>query len=81
MQVDDNIYLVVSSDQLNQILKAFGHEEKAAKNILIIGGGNIGLNLAKMLETNFEDVRVKIIEKDKKRAEEIVGELIIFYGN
>ena len=75
LQVDDNIYLVVSSNQLNQILKAFGHEEKISKNILIIGGGNIGLNLAKMLETNFEDVRVKIIEKDKKRAEEIVGEL------
>ena len=75
IQVDDNIYLVVSSSQLNQILKAFGHEEKISKNILIIGGGNIGLNLAKMLETNFEEVRVKIIEKDKKRAEEIVGEL------
>ena len=28
-----------------------------------------------MLETNFEDVRVKIIEKDKKRAEEIASEL------
>ncbi len=75
LQVDDNIYLVVSSNQLTQILKAFGHEEKVSKNILIIGGGNIGLNLAKMLETNFEDVRVKIIEKNKKRAEEIVGEL------
>ncbi len=75
LQVDDNIYLVVSSSQLNQILKAFGHDEKISKNILIIGGGNIGLNLAKMLETNFEEVRVKIIEKDKKRAEEIVGEL------
>ena len=75
LQVDDNIYLVVSSSQLNEILKAFGHDEKISKNILIIGGGNIGLNLAKMLETNFEEVRIKIIEKDKKRAEEIVGEL------
>ena len=27
----------MSSDQLNPILKAFGHEEKVAKNILIIG--------------------------------------------
>ena len=42
-----------SSDQLNQILKVFGHDEKIAK-ILIIGGGNIGLNLAKLLENNFE---------------------------
>ena len=71
----DNVYLVISSDQLNQILKAFGHEEKVSKNIIIIGGGNIGLNLAKLLEANFEDARVKIIEKNKQRAEEIANEL------
>ena len=71
----DNIYLVVSTDQLNQILKAFGHEEKIAKKILIIGGGNIGLYLAKQLETDFDGVRIKIIEKNKDRAEEIATEL------
>ena len=27
----DNVYVVVSSDQLNEILKAFGHEEKTSK--------------------------------------------------
>jgi trk system potassium uptake protein TrkA len=75
MLEDDNVYVVVSSDQLNPILKAFGHEEKIAKNVLIIGGGNIGLQLAKMLEENFEDVRVKIIEINKQRAEEIANEL------
>ena len=75
MLEDDNVYVVVSSDQLNPILKAFGHEEKIAKNVLIIGGGNIGLHLAKMLEENFEDVRVKIIEINKQRAEEIANEL------
>ena len=71
----DNIYLVVSTDQLNQILTAFGHEEKIAKKILIIGGGNIGLYLAKQLETDFDGVRIKIIEKNKDRAEEIATEL------
>ena len=75
MLENDNVYLVVSSDQLNPILKAFGHEEKVSKNVLIIGGGNIGLNLAKMLEKNFEDLRIKIIEKDKIRAEELANEL------
>ena len=68
MLENDNVYLVVSSDQLNPILKAFGHEEKVSKNVLIIGGGNIGLNLAKMLEENFEDLRIKIIEKIKKKS-------------
>ena len=71
----DNVYVVVSSEQLNQILKAFGHEEKTSKKILIIGGGNIGLSLAKLLESNFEGTRVKIIEKNKERAEQIATEL------
>ena len=72
---DDKAYVVVSSDQLTQILKAFGHEEKISNKILIIGGGNIGLTLAKLLETNFDGARIKIIEKDKKRAEQIATEL------
>ena len=38
-------------------------------------GGNIGLHLAKMLEENFEGTRIKIIEKNKIRAEEIAAEL------
>ena len=71
----DNVYVVVSSEQLNEILKAFGHEEKTSKKILIIGGGNIGLHLAKMIEENFEGARVKIIEKNKSRAEEIAADL------
>ncbi len=75
MMEGDNVYVVVSSDQLNAILKAFGHEEKVANKILIIGGGNIGLNLAKQLETEFEGARIKIIEKNKIRAEEIATEL------
>ncbi len=71
----DNVYLVASSDQLNEILKAFGHLEKTSKKIFIIGGGNIGLNLAKLLESNFEGARIKIIEKNKQRAEELANEL------
>ena len=71
----DKAYVVVSTDQLNPILKSFGHEEKAATKILIVGGGNIGLNLAKLLEANFENARVKIIEKNKERAEILATEL------
>ena len=80
----DKAYVVVSADQITQILKAFGHEEKTAKKILIVGGGNIGLNLAKLLESNFEGARVKIIEKNKIRAELIAAELsssIVICGN
>jgi len=74
MKVGDKVYAVVSTEQINKLLSVFGHEEKLAQKILIIGGGNIGLHLAKLLE-NTEGLRVKIIEKNKARAEQIAGEL------
>ena len=75
MKLNDKAYVVINSSQLNRTLSAFGHEEKIATKILIIGGGNIGFNLAKNLEKSFDEVRIKIIEKNKARAEEIASEL------
>jgi len=75
MLTDDKAFVVINASQINTTLTAFGHEEKMAKKILIVGGGNIGFNLAKNLETNSEGVRVKIIEKNKDRAEFIANEL------
>ena len=43
--------------------------------MLIIGGGNIGYNLAKNLEESSESIRVKIIEKSKERAEYLASNL------
>ncbi len=73
--INDKAFVVVSASQVNVTLSAFGHEEKIAKKILIVGGGNIGFNLAKNLESDSEEVRVKIIEKDKIRAEFIANQL------
>ena len=74
MKVGDKVYVIVSTDQINKLLSVFGHNEKVAKKILIIGGGNIGLHLGKLLEMS-EGLRIKIIEKDKGRAEQIASEL------
>ena len=81
---DDKIYVIINSTQMAETLKAFGHEEKISKKILIIGGGNIGYNLAKNLEETLETVRVKIVEKNKDRAEFLANELndtIVINGN
>jgi len=81
---NDKIYLIINSIQMAETLKAFGHEEKISKKILIIGGGNIGFNLAKNIEETLEAVRVKIVEKDKERAEYLANELnntIVINGN
>ncbi len=75
---------MVSSNQMEETLKVFGHNEKISNKILIIGGGNIGFNLAKNIENSFEAARVKIIEKSKNRAELIANDLndtIVINGN
>ena len=72
---DDKIYVIINSSQMAETLQAFGHEEKISKKILIIGGGNIGFNLAKNLEESLDSVRVKIVEKNKERAEYLANNL------
>ncbi len=84
IECNDKIYVIINSSQMEETLNAFGHEEKISKKLLIIGGGNIGFNLAKNLEESLESVRVKIVEKDKDRAEYLANNLnntIIINGN
>ena len=84
IQKNDKIYVIINSSQMSETLEAFAHNEKISKKILIIGGGNIGFNLAKNLEETLDSARVKIVEKDKKRAEFLASELnntIIINGN
>ena len=81
---DDKIYVIINSAQMPQTLEAFGHNEKISKRILIVGGGNIGFNLAKNLEETLDAARVKIVEKNKERAEFLANELnntIVINGN
>ena len=75
MEINDKAYVIINSSQMIETLSSFGHDEKISNKILIIGGGNIGLNLAKNIEKSFESARIKIIEKNKNRAEFIANEL------
>ncbi len=84
MKNEDKAYVIINSNQMQETLDAFGHNEKISNKILIIGGGNIGFNLAKNLEQSLDSARLKIIEKDKSRAEYIANELsntIVINGN
>ncbi len=72
---NDKIYVIINSSQMGETLQAFGHNERISKKILIIGGGNIGFNLAKNIEETLDTVRVKIVEKNKERAEYLASQL------
>jgi len=84
LKLNDKAYVIINSSQMQLTLDAFGHNEKISNKFLIIGGGNIGFNLAKSLENSHESARIKIIEKNKERAEYIANELnnsLVINGN
>ena len=37
MKFNDKAYVVINASQMNETLKAFGHNEKVSKKILIVG--------------------------------------------
>ncbi len=75
MKKNDKAYITINTSQIQDTLEAFGHNDPISKKILLIGGGNIGYNLAKYIETSQNDTRLKIIEKNKERAEFLASEL------
>ena len=84
LKLNDKAYVIINSSQMQLTLDAFGHNEKISNKFLIIGGGNIGFNLARNLENSHESARIKIIEKNKERAEYIANELnnsLVINGN
>jgi trk system potassium uptake protein TrkA len=73
MFAGDEVYFVADTQHVPRALATFGHEERqeALRRITIIGGGNIGLNLARYVE-KMENVTGRIIEHDNGRARRIV---------
>ena len=65
IQLGDEVYVIAPTEQLPRTLQIFGHEESQARRIVIAGGGNVGLYLARMIEDKQPNVRVKIVEASR----------------
>ena len=84
MLAGDDVYLVAETDHLTRAMAAFGHEEREAQRVIMVGGGNIGLNLARAVERNHPHVNLKLIEIDKARAEFVANALertVVLHGD
>jgi trk system potassium uptake protein TrkA len=74
MLPSDEVYFVSDTEHVSRALSAFGHEEEEAHRIIIIGGGNIGMNLAEELDAE-DGVTVRLIEISKERARQVAEAL------
>ena len=64
--------------------KCSARKPPGRKRVLVIGGGNVGLSVARMLESQPQRVRVKVIERDRARAEAAADALersIVLHGD
>ncbi len=81
---DDQIYVFSHVEDQNRTLEIFGKVTKKQERLVIIGGGNVGLAVARALEARSDRVRVKIIEKDRATAERAADGLqrtIVLHGD
>ena len=71
----DLAYVVTTKEQVRRTLGLFGHEEQEATRLVIAGGGNIGLYVARTIEQKQGSTRVKIIEQHRERAISVADQL------
>lgn len=82
LEIGDLVYLVCEAQRLEPILSFFGFEAQSVRNIMVIGGGNIGLRLAEALES--KPYRVRLVEMDRERCEYLAQRLdrtLILHGD
>ncbi|MCG8691188.1 MAG: Trk system potassium transporter TrkA [Minwuiales bacterium] len=80
----DEVYFVADTLHVGRAMPVFGHEEKEARRIIIVGGGNIGLFFARQLEHDHASMKVKVIESSRARAELIADQLtktVVLHGD
>lgn len=84
MLIGDEVMFVAERSQLKRVLAGFGHEEKDANNVVIVGGGNIGRSLVETIRAVHPEVSLKVIESDQGRAQKLSEELedvLVLHGS
>ena len=66
IETDDEVFFVAASSDISKVMAELRRLDKPYKRIMLAGGGNIGVRLAKALE---HDYQIKLIEANPERAE------------
>lgn len=71
----DEVMFVAETAHIARTMMAFGHEESAARRIVIFGGGNVGTFLAQRIEEMPGGIFSKVVEFDRAQAEKVAATL------
>lgn len=82
--VGDQIYVFTHVEDVARTMEIFGKTAKKPERVLIVGGGNVGLTVAKALENGPDRIRTRMIEKTRARAEiaaDALERTIVLHGD
>lgn len=68
----DEVFCLAAADDIRQVMKELRRMDQPVKRVMIAGGGNIGLRLARALESGYS---VRLIEHNKRRCDELAARL------
>ena len=72
IEADDEVFFIAASKDIRSVMAELRRLEKPYKRIMLAGGGNIGIRLARALENDYQ---IKIIEANSDRADYLSEEL------
>ncbi len=73
LRAGDLVYFVCEENRLKEALAVFNKRSEPVRRVLIIGGGRVGLRLARLLED--KSINAKLIEKDPDRCQKLAETL------
>ncbi len=82
LQEGDMVYFVSEEKDLKAALEIFGKSSEPFNRVLLVGGGNLGLKLAKTLEGY--SIHTKLVEKDSDRCRQLAEHLdrvVVLHGD
>ena len=74
LQPGDEVYFVCAREDVDRALEILGEPQPRARRVVIVGGGNIGFDVARALEARGQ-VKTRLIELDEARASWIAERL------
>jgi trk system potassium uptake protein TrkA len=82
VQEGDEVFFIAARKDIRTVLREMRKLDDPVRKVVIAGGGNIGLDLARALEKS--NHQVKIIERDYQRARQISEQLsraVVLHGD
>ncbi|WP_340109279.1 Trk system potassium transporter TrkA [Pikeienuella sp. HZG-20] len=84
LEAGDQIHVLSTAADLDRTIAIFVGERKPVRDVVLIGAGNVGLEVARLLETTAPDIRLRMIEQNRRRAEYVADQLndtVVLYGD